>query len=84
MRIAVTAKTRASKEEVRQITVGTKTLFGALPSLPVYRVSVTEAPVDGRANEALVRVLAKHFDTSPSFIRLVSGHTGKKKVFEIS
>ncbi len=51
--------------------------------LPVYKVSIKEPPVDGKANEAIVRVLAEYFKVSKSSVRLVSGSTSKQKVFEI-
>ena len=46
-------------------------------------VSVKERPVEGRANEAIARLLAKHFRVPRSQVRLVSGATSKRKVFEI-
>ena len=44
----------------------------------------TKAPaVDGKANEAAVRLLAKYYGVSKARVRLVRGHTSKHKVFEI-
>lgn len=48
-----------------------------------YTVSVKERPVEGRANEAITKLLAEHFKVSRSSVRLVSGATSKQKVFEI-
>ena len=48
-----------------------------------YTVSVKEPPIDGKANEAVGRVLAKYFSVPQSRIRLVAGHTGRQKIFEI-
>lgn len=48
-----------------------------------YRVRVKAPPVDGKANEALIAVLAEHFDVVKSLVRLRSGQTSKKKIFEI-
>ena len=49
-------------------------------SLTVY----TKAPaVEGRANAAAAKLLAKHFGVSPSKVRLVRGAASKYKVFEI-
>ena len=48
-----------------------------------YTVSTKERPVEGRANEAITKLLAEHFDISRSQVRLVSGATSKRKVFEI-
>lgn len=48
-----------------------------------YTVSVKERPVEGRANEAITKLLAEHFKVSRSQVRLISGATSKRKVFEI-
>jgi len=44
----------------------------------------TKSPaVEGRANEAATRLLAKYYGVSKSRVRLVRGHASKHKVFEI-
>ncbi|HEY4508974.1 MAG TPA: DUF167 domain-containing protein [Candidatus Paceibacterota bacterium] len=48
-----------------------------------YSVSVKEPPRQGKANEAIMKALAEYFKVSFSEIRLVSGASSKKKVFEI-
>lgn len=49
-------------------------------SLTVY----TKAPaIEGRANLAAVKLLAKHFSVAPSKIKLVRGAASRYKVFEI-
>ena len=48
-----------------------------------FTVSTKERPVEGRANEAITKLLAEHFKVSRSQVRLVSGATQKRKVFEI-
>lgn len=48
-----------------------------------YTVSVKERPVEGRANEAITKLLAQHFEVPRSQVRLVSGATSKRKVFDI-
>ena len=49
-------------------------------SLTIY----TKAPaIEGRANLAAVKLLAKHFGVAPSKIKLVRGATSKYKVFEV-
>lgn len=50
----------------------------------VYKIRLTAAPIEGKANEALVRFLADHFDIAPSCITLLKGHTSKYKTLEIS
>lgn len=48
------------------------------------RVRLTAAPVDGKANDALIKLLADHFDTSKSKIKIVRGLTSKNKTVEIN
>lgn len=48
------------------------------------RVRLTAPPVDGAANEALVRLVAGRLDVSRSAVVLVSGHTGRSKVVEVT
>ena len=49
-------------------------------SLTVY----TKAPaVEGRANAAAVKLLAKYFSVAPSKVKLVCGAASKYKVFEV-
>ena len=48
-----------------------------------FSVAVKEPAHDGRANAAIARALADHFDIAPSRVRLIRGHTGKEKTFEI-
>jgi uncharacterized protein len=47
------------------------------------RIKIAAPPVDGAANEELVRVLAKTFNVSRSAVTIVSGHTGKVKQISI-
>jgi hypothetical protein len=46
---------------------------------PELRVHVTEAPEDGRANRALVRLLATTWRLPKSAIRIVGGTTDRRK-----
>lgn len=49
-------------------------------SLTIY----TKAPaIEGRANLAAVKLLAKHFGVSSSKVKLVHGAASKYKVFEV-
>lgn len=45
------------------------------------KIAVQAPPVEGRANEALVAFLAKHFGIARSAIQLVSGESARSKVF---
>ena len=48
-----------------------------------FKVWVKKSPVDGKANLALVKILAGYFDIAPSRVSIVSGHSSNKKVVEI-
>lgn len=47
------------------------------------RVRVSSAPVDGKANDALMRLLAKALGLAPSRISLVSGAQARVKTIEV-
>ncbi len=73
MQTAVIIKPNAKhKEEVIQADDG---------SLVVY----TKAPaIEGKANQAAIELLAKHYGVSKSQIQLLRGHTSKRKIFKIN
>src|SRR6056297_2323843 len=48
------------------------------------KVSVTQTPEKGKANQAIVKLLAKSLGLSRSQIELVSGETSPQKTFLIS
>lgn len=48
------------------------------------KVRVTAAPVEGRANEALLRFLAKELGVTPSSIEIVRGHRSREKIVRIA
>jgi uncharacterized protein YggU (UPF0235/DUF167 family) len=84
MKIIVKAKSRAKENKVER--VGQPKLdfdTNEKEEMVTYKVSVKAVPVNGRANEAIIKSLAIYFDTSPSSITLISGQTSKQKVFEI-
>jgi uncharacterized protein YggU (UPF0235/DUF167 family) len=84
MKIVVKAKPRAREEKVEQLTQPTLAFTADTSAPVVYKVSVKESPVNGRANDAIIRALAKHFDIPPACVRLISGQTSRQKIFEIS
>ena len=47
------------------------------------RVRVAAPPVDGAANSALLRLLARELDVAPTSIRLVAGAAGQRKIVSI-
>lgn len=48
-----------------------------------FTVFLRERAVDGRANEALVRVLAEHFGVAKSRVQIVRGHASRMKVVAV-
>ena len=71
MKIFVTAKPNSNRTEVQKLTEDN------------YIVSVKEAPVKGQANRAILKALADYFDVSILKVRMIHGHTTRKKVIEI-
>lgn len=71
VRFSVHVKPRASREGVLGVKEG------------VLEVSVAAPPVDGQANEAVVRVLAAILRVPKRDIRIVTGETGRRKILEI-
>ena len=72
MKIFVKAKPNAREEKVEKV------------DETHFVVSVKEPPVQGKANAAIIKALAKYFDVAPSSVRLVSGFAFREKVFEIT
>ena len=48
------------------------------------KVRVTSPPVEGKANEALIRFLAKELEISPSSIEILKGLQSRQKTLRIS
>ena len=70
-RFTVRLTPRASREEVGTLQDG------------IVTVRVTAPPVDGAANTALVRLLAKRLGVRRGAVRIVSGATARTKVIEV-
>ncbi len=49
----------------------------------VLTIKVRAAPTDGKANEAVLEVLASHLKVPKNKLRLVRGHKSKNKIVEI-
>lgn len=71
MKIFVSVKPKARQEKVEKI------------DDIHYRVSVTEPPVDGKANKAVTGALAEFFGVAKFNITLVSGAGSREKIFDI-
>lgn len=48
------------------------------------KVKLTAPPVEGKANELLIKVLAEHFDVRRSQVRIAAGASARHKIVEIS
>ena len=70
-RIWVTVKPQARKEEVVSLAEGE------------FRVSVRAPAQEGKANEAVIELLAKYFSVTKSAIKIVRGQTSRKKLIQI-
>lgn len=71
MKISVKIKTRAKEEKVERIDENNLV------------VSVKELPIDGKANEAVIKILAEFFRVSASRIEIINGYRSKNKIIEI-
>ena len=47
------------------------------------RLKVTAPPVDAAANEAVIRLLAGHFDCERSAVQILRGRTSRHKVIKL-
>lgn len=50
---------------------------------PYLDVFLRAKPVDGKANDALITLLAKHYGVSRDQVRIISGATARLKLVEI-
>ena len=46
-------------------------------------IYLREKPIDGEANAALIKLLAKHFGVAKSCINIKTGAHGRKKLVEV-
>lgn len=47
------------------------------------KIRLCAPPVDGQANDALVRLLAKRLDLPRAAVTLATGHTGRRKTLRL-
>lgn len=80
----VTVAVRLTPRASRNAVVGIGTGVGpAGREQAVLKVMVTAVPESGRANEALVRLLAKEWKVPGSAITLVAGATDRNKILHV-
>jgi uncharacterized protein len=51
---------------------------------PYLKARVSAPPEDGKANEALVQLLAKTLDVGKTKVRIVAGMTSRMKIVEVA
>lgn len=85
MKIFVKAKAGAKEEKVvpPQGKLWEEEKRGVPEDDAWFLVHIKEPPMQGKANEAIIKALAKHFGVSKSQVTLISGASSKRKVFEI-
>jgi uncharacterized protein (TIGR00251 family) len=49
-----------------------------------FKIKTTKPPEDGKANESVIEILAKHFEVRKSQIEIISGATSQKKIIQIN
>jgi uncharacterized protein len=49
-----------------------------------FIVKVKEPPKEGKANQAVIKLLAEHFGVPQSRVRILSGFRSKNKVLEVA
>ncbi len=42
-----------------------------------------ESAIDGKANEATIKLIAKHFNVPKTSVKIIRGHKSKQKLIEI-
>lgn len=48
------------------------------------KIRLQAQPIEGKANEALVRYLADRLDVPKSQVSIMHGHTGKRKIIDVA
>ena len=71
MKIWVSVKPQAKRTEVKKVSEGE------------YVASVQAPAREGKANEALIKLLASYFSVPKSSVRLIRGESGRRKLVEI-
>jgi uncharacterized protein (TIGR00251 family) len=70
LKIGIKVIPRSSREEIVKTDEG-------------YLVRVKAQPQEGKANEAVIKLVAEHFGVTRSQVRITSGLSGRNKIVEI-
>ena len=79
MKISIRVKTKSKQEKVEPAHGRGKQL-----SEKDFTVFVKELPIEGRANDAVIKLLSGYFMVPKSNIKIISGHKSKNKIVEIN
>jgi len=71
MKISVKVKPNAKQERIEKIDESN------------FSVWVKEKPREGKANHAVIKILANYFGVAKSDVILLKGQTSKQKIFEV-
>lgn len=71
MKIFVKVKPNSKEESIKKL------------SETNFEICVKEPPVKGKANAAVIKVLAKRFGVPISSVNIIIGHTSRQKIVEI-
>jgi uncharacterized protein (TIGR00251 family) len=55
-----------------------------LNGMYIMRIKIKQSPHEGKANEALVRLLSEYLELPKSHIDIIAGYTSKQKIVEIT
>jgi len=88
MRLFIKVKTRSKKSGVERLDksnglTGASTELSRMSSPQVFVVRVGEAPIEGKANSAVIKALAENLNIASWRIKILSGSTSSNKVVEI-
>jgi uncharacterized protein len=71
LRISVLVKTQARNQALTKIADNE------------YTISVHAPPIKGKANDAVIQILAKHFAVPQSCVKIIRGQSARKKLIQI-
>ena len=77
VRLAIRLTPKASSDRIGDVVVDDA-------GRPALKASVTAPPEDGKANAALIKLLAKHFDLPRTTLSVVSGHAHRTKLVHVA
>lgn len=83
MKLLIKAKPNAKVEKIEELK-GTLLTKAGRAMLSSYKVSIKATPTDGKANDAIILLLARHFKVAPARVRIISGHSASQKIVEIN